>query len=401
MLGLLDDVQVLELTNSLAGAFCAKLLADQGAPTLKLEPPGCGDAARHEPPFLGGVPHPDRSSLFLAFNTNKRGITLDVTTPTGRDLLLRVLANRDVLIESFAPGYLDSLGLGYATLREVNPGLIVVSITPFGQTGPYRHYQSSDLIAQAMGGFLYPTDRTDAPPMGTVLEQMAIVTARNAAIAIMAALLRQRLSGVGQHIDVSIMEAVVSTPPNFIHQYSFTGAIAGRGFGDQTVMDGMHLATGDHEVTLTTAGTGDNPMETWASFLDEPRLLDAKFSPRQGRSQHWQELLDLLQAKLAHWKSRDFMKAAMDQRLVVGVVQSPEEVVHCPHLAERGSFVTLEHAEAGLLKYPGAGFLVDGHNPVAGGRAAPRLGEHNDEVYGGELGLSTEAMAALRAAGVI
>ena len=107
--------------------------------------------------------------------------------------------------------------MGYATLREVNPRLLVVSITPFGQTGPYRHYQSSDLIAQAMGGFLYTTGRTDAPPMGTVLEQMAIVTARNAAIAIMAALLRQRLSGTGQHIDVSIMEAVVSTPPNFIH----------------------------------------------------------------------------------------------------------------------------------------------------------------------------------------
>src|SRR4029453_10407139 len=177
-------------------------------------------------------------------------------------------------------GYLDSLELGYATLHEVNPRLIIVSITPFGQIGPYRHYQSSDLIAQAMGGFLYTTGRTEAPPMGTVLEQMAIVTARNAAIATMAALLQQRMSGAGQHIDVSVMEAVVSTPPNFIHQYSFTGAIAGRGFGGQTGMAGLHLATADGGVPHTAAAIGSNPMETWPPFLAEPRLLDVKFSTR-------------------------------------------------------------------------------------------------------------------------
>ena len=401
MLGILDDVNVLELTNGLAGAFCAKLLADQGARTLKIEPPGRGDAARHEPPFIGGEPHPERSSLFLAFNTNKRSITLDVTTATGRDLLRRILARHDIVVETFTPGYLDELGLGYDVLRRENPRLILVSITPFGQTGPYRRYRSNDLIAQAVGGFLYTTGRADQPPMGTVLEQMQIVAARNAAIAVMGALLQQRLCGEGQHIDVSMIEAVVSTPPNFIHQYSFTGAIAGRGFGDQTVMDGMHLATSDHDVTLTTAGTGGNPMETWATFLDEPRLLDAKFSTRQGRAQYWQELLALLEARLAHWKAHDFMKEAMNQRLVVGVVQSPEEVAHCPHLEARGSFVTLDHPDAGTLNYPGAGFLIDGANPVEGGRAAPRLGEHNVEVYGGELGLSTAALAALRAAGVI
>ena len=236
--------------------------------------------------------------------------------------------------------------------------------------------------------------------MGTVLEQMEIVTARNAAIAIMAALLHQRLSGRGQHIDVSMMEAVVSTPPNFIHQYSFTGAIAGRGFGDSTVMDGMHLATSDHDVTLTTAGTGGNPMETWAAFLDEPRLLDPRFSTRQGRAQHWQELLALLEGKLAHWKAHDFMTAAMDQRLVVGVVQSPEEVVHCPHLAERGSFVALDHPEAGLLQYPGPGFHAWQQSRCRWSRCAAS-GRAQRRGVCGELGLSTAELAMLRAAGVI
>lgn len=401
MLGLLDDVRVLELTHGLSGAFCAKLLADQGANTLKVEPPGRGDPSRHEPPFIGGMPHPERSTLFLAFNTNKRSITLDVTTPTGRAVLLRLLAGRDVLVESYAPGYLAGLGLSEDTLRQVNPGLVVASITPFGQTGPYRDYRGNDLIAQAMGGFLYTTGKTDRPPMGTVLAQMEIVAARNAAIAIMAALLQQRETGQGQHIDISMMEAVVSTPPNFIHQYSFTGAIAGRGFGESAVLDGMHLATSDSPVTLTTAGTGGNPMEAWADFLDEPRLRDPKFSTRQGRAQHWEEMLTLVQDKLSRWKAHEFMKEAMDRRLVVGVVQSPEEVVHCPHLAERGSFVALEHSEVGTLRYPGAGFLIDGANPNAGGRAAPRLGEHNTAVYGGELGFSSEELGVLRAAGVM
>jgi formyl-CoA transferase len=163
----------------------------------------------------------------------------------------------------------------------------------------------------------------------------------------------------------------------------------------------MHLATSDSPVTLTTAGTGGNPMETWAAFLDEPRLRDPKFNSRQGRTQHWQELLTLVEGKLSRWKARDFMKEAMDQRLVVGVVQSPEEVLNCPHLAARGSFVVRDHPDVGTLRYPGAGFLIDGVNPVAGGRAAPRLGEHNAAIYGGELGCSPEELVVLRAAGVI
>jgi crotonobetainyl-CoA:carnitine CoA-transferase CaiB-like acyl-CoA transferase len=401
MAGILDGIRVVELANSLSGAFCAKLLADQGADTLKIEPPGRGDPARYEPPFIGGGPHPDRSSLFLAFNTNKRGITLDVGTPTGRDLLLRLIADKDVLVESFTPGYLEGLGLGYDVLGAANPRLIMTSITPFGQTGPYRHYRGSDLIAQAMGGFLNTTGEADLPPMGTALEQMEIVAARNGVIATMAALLQQQDTGEGQHIDVSMMEAVVSTPPNFIHMYSFTGNIAGRGFSDRNVMDGMHIPTGDSEVTLTTAGTGGNPMETWAEFLKEPRLLDPKFSTGQGRTQNWQELLEIMKPRLAEWKAHDFMKEAMDRRLVVGVIQSPEEVVDCPHLAERGTFVEMEHPEVGTLKYPGAGFLMDGESPTRGDRAAPALGEHNRDVYCGEMGLSPEELALLGAAGVV
>ena len=165
-------------------------MADQGANTVKVEPPGWGDPARHEPPFINGVPDPDGSTIFLAFNTNKKGITLDLEKTQGRELLLRLVADSDVLIESYPPGHLESLDLGYQVLKQTNPRLIVSSITYFGQTGPYRDYQGGDLVAQALGGFLNAvTGSADRPPMGTALEQMEITAARNGAIAIMSALL--------------------------------------------------------------------------------------------------------------------------------------------------------------------------------------------------------------------
>ena len=401
-MNILSDIKVLELAHGLSGAFCAKLLADQGADTIKVEAPGWGDPARQEPPFINGVPHPDGSTIFLAFNTNKRGVTLDLEQPAGRDLLLRLVPDADVLIESHPPGHLEGLGLGYPVLKETNPRLILLSITYFGQTGPYRDYLGSDLVAQAVGGFLHAvTGSADQPPMGTALEQMEITAARNGAIAIMAALFHRQRSGEGRHIDLSTMEAAVSTPSGLIQPYSFTGRSPIRGGSDGNVMDGMHLPTKDGEVTLTTAGTGGRPMEAWAEFLEEPKLVDPKFATRQGRMDNWEELHSLVAPVLAQWNNLDLMKETMAKGLVVGLVQSPQQVVDSPHLSERGFFVEIGHPEAGNLKYPGPGFMMDGVNPMEGSRAAPALGEHNSEILGGQLGLTTEELGLLRAARVI
>ena len=399
---ILSELKVVELAHAPSGAFCAKLLADQGADTVKVEPPGWGDPMRHEPPFIAGEPHPDRSTTFLALNTSKRSITLDVDQAAGRSLFLALAADADVIIQSYPPGRLDALRLGYETLRADNPGVIVLSISYFGRHGPYAHDKGDDLIAQAMGGYLYAvTGKADAPPMGTALQQMELTAGRNGAIAIMAALLRRDESGEGADIDLSVMEAAISTPSGLIHPYAFTGRNPRRGSGDRSVMDGMHLPTRDGEVTLTTAGTGGRPMEVWAEFLDEPRLLDPKFSTRQSRLDNWEELRDLVAPRLAQWSNLDLMRETMARGLVIGLVQSPEQVVDSPHLAQRGYFAELAHPEAGTLKYPGPGFFFDGENPMHSARAAPRLGEHNVEVYCGRLGLSREALGRLRAARVI
>ena len=399
---ILSDIKVLEVAHSLSGAFCAKLMADQGANTVKVEPPGWGDPARHEPPFINGIPDPDGSTIFLAFNTNKKGITLDFEKTQGRELLLRLVADSDVLIESYPPGHLESLDLGYQVLKQTNPRLIVSSITYFGQTGPYRNYRGGDLVAQALGGFLNAvTGSADRPPMGTALEQMEITAARNGAIAIMSALLLRQQTGQGQHIDLSTMESAISTPSGLIQPYSFTGRSPKRGGSDGNVMDGMHLATKDGEVTLTTAGTGGRPMEAWSEFLEEPRLLDTKFATRSTRLEYWEELYDLVAPKLASWNNLDLMREAMARGLVIGLVQTPQQVVDSPHLAERGYFVELDHPEAGNLKYPSPGFLMDKENSMEGSKSAPTLGEHNSEVFCGKLGLSPEELGLLRASQVI
>ncbi len=392
----------MEVAHSLSGAFCAKLLADQGANTIKVEPPGWGDPARREPPFINGVSDPEASSIFLAFNTNKRGITLDIEQPQGRELLLRLVSNADVLIESYPPNHLEGLGLGYEVLRETNPGLILASITYFGQTGPYRDYIGSELVVQALGGFLHAvTGSADLPPMGTALEQMEITAARNGAIAIMAALLHRQQSSEGLHIDLSTMESVVSTPSGLIHPYTFTGRNPKRGGSDGNVMDGMHLPTKDGEVTLTTAGTGGRAMEAWAEFLEEPRLLDQKFSTRISRLDNWEELHNLVAPKLSTWNNLDLMREAMARGLVIGLVQSPQQVLDSPHLVERGYFVEINHPQAGSLKYPSPGFLMDEENPMDGSKSAPTLGEHNAAIFGDELGLSVEELSLLRASKVI
>ena len=402
MPGILSDLRVLELTLRPSGAFCSKLLADQGADTIKVEPPGWGDQSRHEPPFIGDEPHPDRSSTFLAFNTSKRGITLDIEQAEGRNLFLRLAESADVIVESYPPGKLGELEMDYATLSAANPRLVLVSITYFGQSGLYASHQGDDLVAQAMGGYLYAvTGSASMPPMGTALQQMEITAARNGAVAVMAALLRREQSEQGTYIDVSTMEAAVSTPSGLIHPFTYTGRNPHRGGSDGNVMDGMHLPTLDGEVTLTTAGTGGRPMQAWAEFLEEPGLLDPRFATRGGRMEHWEDLYALVAPRLAQWTNLDLMRETMARGLVIGLVQTPRQVVESPHLEERGFFVELDHPEAGPLLYPGPGFFMDGENAMDSARPAPRLGEHNVEILSGELGLSLRELGLLRAARVI
>ncbi len=396
MEGILSDIRVLELGESPSVAFCGKLLADQGATVIKVESLN-GDPLRYDPPFLQTSSGELISSSFLSFNTNKFGITLDITQPEAAKICKELVNTCDICIESFEPGYLANLGLDHESLMATNDTLIMLSITYYGQTGPYAHYRADELTSQAIGGFLYAvTGSADKPPMGTVLNQMEITTARNGVVAIMAAVLNRDAQGVGSYIDLSTAESVVATPSQLIHPRSYTGRNPKRGGSDTNVMDGMHLPTKDGEVTLTTAGTGGKPMEVWSEFLDEPRLLDEKFSNRSGRLEHWEELYNLVAPKLMNWENIPLMEATMAQGLVIGLVQSPLQVLQSPHLSERGYFVYIDDPELGNLAYPGPGFFIDGENIMTSDRVAPRLGQHNDYIFTEVLKLSSGVIEDLR-----
>ena len=401
MEGILSDIRVLELGESPSVAFCGKLLADQGATVIKVESLN-GDPLRYDPPFLQTSSGELISSSFLSFNTNKFGITLDITQPEAAKICKELVNTCDICIESFEPGYLANLGLDHESLMATNDTLIMLSITYYGQTGPYAHYRADELTSQAIGGFLYAvTGSADKPPMGTVLNQMEITTARNGVVAIMAAVLNRDAQGVGSYIDLSTAESVVATPSQLIHPRSYTGRNPKRGGSDTNVMDGMHLPTKDGEVTLTTAGTGGKPMEVWSEFLDEPRLLDPKFSNRSGRLDHWEDLYDLVAPKLMNWENIPLMEATMAQGLVIGLVQSPLQVLQSPHLSERGYFVYIDDPELGNLAYPGPGFFIDGENIMTFDRVAPRLGQHNDYIFTEVLKLSSGVIEDLRSQHVI
>ena len=396
MEGILSDIRVIELGESPSVAFCGKLLADQGATVIKVESLN-GDPLRYDPPFLQTSSGELISSSFLSFNTNKFGITLDITQPEAAKICKELVNTCDICIESFEPGYLAHLGLDHESLMATNDTLIMLSITYYGQTGPYAHYRADELTSQAIGGFLYAvTGSADKPPMGTVLNQMEITTARNGVVAIMAAVLNRDAQGVGSYIDLSTAESVVATPSQLIHPRSYTGRNPKRGGSDTNVMDGMHLPTKDGEVTLTTAGTGGKPMEVWSEFLDEPKLLDQKFSNRSGRLEHWEELYDLVAPKLMNWENIPLMEATMAQGLVIGLVQSPLQVLQSPHLSERGYFVYIDDPELGNLAYPGPGFFIDGENIMTSDRVAPRLGQHNDYIFTEVLKLSSGVIEDLR-----
>ena len=395
--GLLSGLRVLDLGSGISGPWCAKILADYGAEVIKVEPPGSGDAARRMGPFAGDDPDPEKSLTFLYLNTYKKGVTLYPSTVTGRKLLDRLLADADVLVENNPPAQAKELGLDYQSLAAVNPQLVVTSITPFGQTGPYRDFQATDIVTYALSGLMYHTGDSDREPLRNVLEQSFYVAGANAAAATQVALFARLSSGEGQHVDVSTAECLGAHLVQPLPYYNYMGAVKGRrpvrGAGFEELMPAR-------DGYVSPSVQGSQPWSTIASLIGLEELQDEKFATGAGRVAHGEELKELLIKGLAQWDRMPLFLASGERRLVFGMAQDAGDLANCPHLQARDFFVEVVHPVVGRAQYPGMAVRLPGET-ITGSQPAPLLGQHNSEIFGQEFGYPPEDLVSLRQHGVI
>jgi benzylsuccinate CoA-transferase BbsE subunit len=397
--GALAGLKVLDLSN-FRGQLCGRMLADMGADVIKVEPPG-GDEARRLGPFVDGHPHRDRSLFFWFYNLNKRSLTLDLKHPRGADLLRQLARGADLIIESFAPGTMDAMGLGWETLHAANPALILLSIAPFGQTGPHRDFAADDTVLAALGGMLYVNGWPGRAPVRPWGLQAYHSSAYYAAIATMCALFARDRDGVGQWIDLSMQEATIAAVEHVAGSYFGTGQIEprrgtlhwSRYFRVGKCRDGyvMHCSLGDW-TSLVQWVAGDGK----AQDLTGPEWEDVQF--RAANAEH---LFDVLDEWVKEYDREDLLERAQTLRLPYASVRNPEALLDDAQLLARGYFVEVEHPELGrTVRYPGAPYLFNG-SPWRVRRRPPLVGEHSGEILRDELGLDTVEIAALFAEGII
>lgn len=395
----LEGVRVLDLTHHVAGPYCAKLLADFGADVVKIERTE-GDIARNMPPFFNDEAHPDKSLLFAYLNTGKRSVTLNLKTATGKALLERLAADADIVVENFAPRVLPSLGLDYPALRRINPALVMVSISNFGQTGPYRDYKAADIVHYALGGLMYIFGSAEREPLKHALRQTQFKAGANAATAALIGHCHQQFNGEGQHIDISIQECVTSALRDTTSLYTYAGSIRQRQPAYTGDMPRSPVPTADGYIVPIHFG-GAVDWDGVADFIDEPALKDDRFATPESRFANAKALQEALEAGMSKWRKFELMREAHKRRgHIYGVVHSPAETLVSEQYKARGYFADIEHPAFDNATYPGAPFIMSA-TPWRAASPAPELGQHNEAILCGKLGLSLSELNLLRASGVV
>ena len=398
----LSDLKVLEFSDFVSGPYCAKLLSNTGAQVIKVEQPGTGDKSRSWGPFPDNIPHPEKSGLFLFLNTNKHGITLAPETAAGLKIFKELLKWADVLIEDHAVAEMADLGLSYDEVKAVNPSIIMTSITPFGQTGPWKDYKGNDLIASHAGteAFGNPDegvhDPANVPPLKGAHHAADFMCAVSAAASTMGAVIGRKKDGKGRHIDLSRQEAVASITRQQLAYYSIMEETPSREFGRKKFggflypcKDGYVIIWIGPHYHLVVKMMGD---PDWAT---EPMFAD----PLQ-RNGYIVELNQLITVWTLEHTAEEINSLALEHGVPCSLVRSVEDLASDDQLAARDFWREIDHPVAGTFTYPGPPCKMSA-TPAAIERPAPTLGQHNREVYCDMLHYTREQLVRMRQGGII
>ncbi len=408
---MLDNCRALDLTDE-NGFLCGKILADLGADVIKVERPG-GDPSRNLGPFWHDIPHPEKSLSWFAYNSNKRGITLDIAKPAGRKLFHDLLKTADFVIESFPVGFLDGLGLGYEALKGVKNDIILTSITPFGQTGPYHGFKASDIVTMAMSGILYQTGDAGGPPVHMSLPQACLLAGADAAVGTMLAYYHREMTGAGQRVDVSMQQSAAWFLANAIPLWELNGLVSNRsGTFRQSPNSSQRQVwpCRDGYVFFNIIGgrTGAKTLQELVKWMDSLGAADDYL-----KAIDWENLdmfkvdqaaVDRISAPIeaffrSHTKE-EIGGGAMARHISICPLSSMADLLHDEQLRSRDFWLDVAHPELNArLPYP-RGFLGPSKDEPAIHRRAPLIGEHNQEIYAG-IGLSKKELADLKRAGII
>ncbi|MDR9458879.1 MAG: CoA transferase [Dehalococcoidia bacterium] len=399
--GALSGYRVLDITDS-NGAYCTKLLADLGADVIKIEPPE-GDPGRRIPPFAGDTPHPEKSLHFLHRNANKRGVTLRLDTMEGSNILKRLVTTADVLVDNSPPDYMEKLGLDYSVLSEINPGLIMASITEFGHSGPYKDRKGSNLVDFAMSGIMitsgYPGKEPCLLPGSPAYDSASV----HASVSIVAAIYMRGTTGQGQYIDTSVhVTSRTGLYPWIIPNYSYALNPGGPPPTSENRMGAqIYPVYPCKDGFIRIIALTPRQWDALVRVLDNPDVLQIEewrsFMYRIGNAD---DLYALMLEFTTKYTMRELFEAGRREGVPIAPILNIADFYNSPQTKAREYFVEVDHPVAGKADYPSPPYKWT-ETPATMRRPAPCIGEHNEEVYCRELGLSTDNLASLRGGGIV
>ncbi|MBN1176079.1 MAG: CoA transferase [Dehalococcoidales bacterium] len=410
---MLEHLRALDLTDD-KGFLCGKILADLGVDVIKIERPG-GDPSRKIGEFWHDTPDPEKSLYWFAYNSNKRGITLDVESAEGREIFVKLAGTADFVIESFPVGYMDKLGLNYNELVKINKGIIMASITPFGTEEPYRNYKDSDIVVMGMSGTLYQTGETDGPPVHISIPQACLHAGADAAVGAMMAYHHREINGEGQHVDVSMQQSAAWFQANAVPTWELNQRILKRSGAFRA---GMSKDVGQRQVWQCKDGyvffnviggrTGAKSLSALVDWMNEENMATDHLN-----NMDWdnfdmftvtREEMDAISNPVGEFfrshTRKELLAGAVPRGVSIGPLSSMEDLLNDECLRERSFWKEIEHAELGTsITYPRE-FVKSTEADCSTRFRAPLIGEHNAEIYK-EIGLSGQELKKLKESGII